>query len=245
MDSKAGLDFRTGLGVHFASRGRTEVGKKVVVTRLATRLKPRVLAPYPAGWSIIVLGIWNARVITPQWIGNGRLTAANEIELAVPMDDPLAPRVFSFEEVQLEIHFSRIMLRPLRAEDDVLQRMQVVCGRILTELSQTPVSATGVNFSFIEDQPNAAMMRLFDFPDNGRLAEQDWVIQGSTIRREVHKNDSVVNLASLLQGDGSVRFEFNFHFNTATPEAARGIVNGDLLAKKNEALNLIRHLYSI
>lgn len=210
---------------------------------MACRFKHSVVSAFISGWSIVVAGAWNTRIFTPQWIGNGRLTQMRELDLAIPMDDPSAPRIVGFDNIQLEVQFARIVVKPTRTDNPTLLKLQSTVATILTELKHTPVSAVGINFAFLDEDPSAQLTRLFDLQDNGRLAESGWVIQNSNIKRELHRDNSILNFVATLAQNGNVRFDLNYHSNVSNNTEALAAVNRDIVALKSQSEELVRQLH--
>ena len=205
--------------------------------------KAAVLAANIPGWSIVIVGAWNSRIFTPQWIGNGRLTRSETIQLEIPVDEPRAPRRFTFDDVALEVQSSRISLKVTREDDDLLRRIQKMAETLLVDLPHTPITGVGTNFSFIDSEPNATVTRVFGLADSGAVADEEWVAHTTNVRRELRKGDTVLNLILGLMNDGTVRYDLNYHSAPSRPVEALDHVRRDIVARKTEASALLRKLY--
>jgi hypothetical protein len=163
--------------------------------------------------------------------------------LAFPVDDAAAARIFSFDDISLEVQPNRIAFKPKRGEDALLLRVQNMAVKVLSELSHTPLTAIGTNFSHIDSEPNLATTKIFDLNDNGRIAETGWLVHNTTVARGLKKNETNLNFHAILQPDGQVRFDMNYHTNTATTTEGIKELQNDILVRKNEAQHLIQQVY--
>lgn len=190
-----------------------------------------------------MVGFWHLRLFTPAWVGNGRLTQSQTIQIEMPVDDPYAPRRLVFDDITLELQSTRILLRPSRPEDALLLRIQQIALRLLDDLPHTPMVAVGLNFAFFDEAPGQPLTGLFTVADAGRLADQEFVTRSTAIKRELIHNDELLNHTVNLTANGSITFDLNYHFNAAGTAAARAIVGRDIVAIKNQANQFINSTY--
>lgn len=159
------------------------------------------------------------------------------------MEDPAAPRVIKFEGITLEITSNRFQLKVSSDDDALLGRIQQAAIKVLTELPHTPLGALGVNFSFCDKEPSPKLTQLFDFSDNGRIADQNWVIYGSNLRRELLQGELLLNLALNLDKSGTIRFDLNYHHAVTSAGTAIAALRADIVALKRDSQSLIERIY--
>lgn len=201
------------------------------------------MVPKPETWTIVLRGLWNVRIFSPEWV------AANLFNTAqIDMDVAIGPGTF-------QLRFRRQNITMVALEDaitiscngatlDALVEAEAVAVRLLDLLSHTPVTAIGINFGFLEEYPSTTMLELFTLGDQDSLAEHPAEVERIDITRSIRLDRGVLNLKHSLVND-QVEISFNFHHDVATATAASAILRGRANACHQYALNLLTNAYSI
>jgi hypothetical protein len=127
-------------------------------------------------------------------------------------------------------------------KEDVIAHVEKICANLLKTLPHTPLGDFGVNFLFIDEDPEQEVFDLLESADNINA-------HGEVIAKELSaflKIDDKIMLRFLRRlADGHVVFDFNYNFNIVSKEdfAALNQKLVNRLFTKSE--NLIRDLYGI
>ncbi len=175
----------------------------------------------PSSWTIVLAGVWNRAIFAPEWVAQ-HLFHAEEVEIMLA-SSPVLPIVYQNQSVSIEVGSSRLIFRVRIQNDDCLNSAERMALTVLERLPETPINAVGINFSYIESTPNADLMDLFNFADNGGIAGNDWQIATSKITRQIKKNDDNLNCSLSFSGS-EITLDFNYHTEAADNAAARQAV---------------------
>lgn len=182
-------------------------------------------------------------IFTPEWITQ-KLTTVKEVAIEVPVGQPgLQPRL-AFEGVTLKVDPRRLVVGVDAPQDDRLVTMERVAVAALTELPHTPITGVGVNFQFLEEEPEGLLLKAFEAPDLNPLADERFEVKSSQIRRELHRDGLVTNLALNLTNEGKVLIDFNFHHG-GNLETAKTFLDKRVVGYKEQALDLLRRVYGL
>lgn len=194
------------------------------------------------GWNIVLAGLWNRAIFTPEWV-NELLFHEREVETLLSVM-PYLPIVYRNRQVAVEISDARLVFRPRRLDDSCLQAAETMAHAVLHKLPDTPLLAVGVNFAFVENNPGRALVRLFDFQDNGQIAEAEWDLQERRIVRKIFRDNETLNLTIVFDGQ-VVTIEFNYHTDTNNNQTARDAIRGRILGHRDTALRFLNQVYHL
>ena len=93
--------------------------------------------------------------------------------------------------------------------DFILRRSRLL---VMGILNVTPVSAFGMNFGYIQEDPEENVVSVFDFKDNGLLSDSIVDIQEYSLQRKVNYNEQILNF-TIKKIPPNVEFKFNYHLN--------------------------------
>jgi hypothetical protein len=196
----------------------------------------------PEGWNIVLAGIWNRAIFTPEWV-NELLFHEPEVETLLSIM-PYLPIIYRNGQVAIEVSTPRVAFRPRRLDDASIQAAETMAHAVLDKLRDTPLLAVGVNFAFVEESPRRELVRLFDFPDNPRFGEAGWNLQERRIARKMVRDNDTLNLTLVFDGQG-VTIEFNYHTDTTNNEAAREAINNRVIGLRDTAIQLLGQVYHL
>jgi hypothetical protein len=187
-------------------------------------------------WSIVVVGFWNQRIFTPQWVAND-IFQQPEVEVLVSVV-PCKPIIFRNQMVELRVESERIELIARRADDEALNQAETFACRVLEKLSITPVSAVGVNFGFVEAHPEDEVLRLLNFGDDADIAAAGWDIGLKDLRRTLRRDGLELRTAYSLS-NGTLNIDMNFHYVSGSADVALQQIRGSAIDRKKDALSLL------
>jgi hypothetical protein len=197
------------------------------------------MTPKEHSWTIVVVGHWNRMIFTPHWVGRKIFEVEHIQTLISP--NLSAPVIYRNDDVALSIRSGRVVVEVTRFADDSVQTAETMMCKVLSELSQTPVSAIGINFGFIIDEQNARLLDLFRFSDE---ADIPWNTEMKKITREFVKDDVILNLSFSL-ADQNLEIDANFHKNVKDATEALHAIRGNILARKTQLLQLLEGTYDL
>jgi len=106
--------------------------------------------------AIIILGYWNIRIFSPEWVGTTLLGQNNiNIDYGVPLAPGIPEATFKSpaDFLTLKLSNQRLVVAVSKIDDVTLTRAEEVARLTLKLLHYTPVSAFGVNFGYEEKNP--------------------------------------------------------------------------------------------
>ncbi len=190
-------------------------------------------------------GIQN--IFSPEWVLKNLLeeTVKPSVEISV------GPAMISqlrliFGDVALFPTKTRLELKPLKATDDCLKRVETIALNAIRKLPHTPLRGYGVNFGFTCSSIDSD---LFNAPDYPKLITEGLEPGERKIFRNLKiDNDCFVNLSISTDGSGDENvIEFNFHHNQQQDDMTLNIdaISNKALVYKNRALGIMENVYGV
>ena len=193
-------------------------------------------------FTIVIAGNWNKYILTPEWVSKNLFDAA-ELKVEIPISMNLPPR-FADKEIRFIPSNNSVILVPLILTDDVLNKAEVMAVKLIEKLPYTPIGAFGINFGFIEDNPEAPLCALFNTSDQEPLSTFGCDIKSCIISRKLEFEGKTINLTITNDESSNISFDFNFHYEIANSEDAIRLLGNEFLADKAHALNIMRTVYN-
>jgi hypothetical protein len=208
------------------------------------------MIPIFDNWTVVIAGQWNPAMINAEWIGRTLLqrppgTTNIRMEIILDQLNGNIQRRFFTSDLVIKPDLANLTFGVKRNEDQNLNLVSQVASRVLTELNYTPITGIGINFGFKEDNPPAALASIFDIEDRTQIADLGMQVRATDLRRafDIGNNNSL-NLTQEFQ-NGSVSFQFNFHHNINTIQAATALLNAGIVRFRDQALEFLRQCYDI
>lgn len=192
--------------------------------------------------TIVVTGAWNPKIFSPQWIskhlfGYDEGVNVNIEQIVVATDNQQPTTITYIDHVGLRASESRVELFMDQLEADNFTLLERVAKNTISILQHTPLGALGVNFNFIEEEPEDDLIDKLKSPDG---LERKFAIKAqsfkATIGLEEHQD---LNLSREIS-DGLVKINFNYHFSPLRLDIADGILDdcvSNSLVKTREYLD--------
>lgn len=194
------------------------------------------------GWNIVLAGLWNRAIFTPQWV-NDLLFHESEVETLLSVM-PYLPIIYRNKHVAIEVSTPKLVFRPRKLDDATIEMAATMAHGVLNKLQDTPLLAVGVNFGFVEESPRKDLLRLFSFPDDPRLAESVGEVHERSVIRRIRQGDATLNLTMTFDGQ-AVKIEFNYHTDTTNNDKAREAIQGKVLGLRDASLRLLTETYHL
>jgi hypothetical protein len=200
------------------------------------------MTPKPEGWNIVLAGIWNRSIFSPDWVGR-LLFHDREVETLISVM-PVLPIIYRNREVAFEVASSRLVLKPRELNDECIQAAETMAFTVLDTLKDTPLLGVGINFAFTEPNPRRDLVELFELVDDQTFADDDWRVQERRIVRTLERGADTLILTLIFDGQ-DLTIEFNFHSGSTENEASRLAVTNRVIRLRDAALHLLDQSYHL
>jgi len=202
------------------------------------------MIPKTEQWSIVVLGLWNARIFSPEWVAcNLFVTPPKEMKLEAEFSGSMSLRLKA-GPVQLTADNNRLVVTALEPSDEALRLCEDMVLRAIELLPHTPIQGAGVNFGFSEIHANDRLLSLFKLPDIGWLSTNNYSLQGTTIGR-VLKLDATVLTIRISQLADEVGLHLNYHRDARSGDAVKSFLSGQVVALKDRSYEVLKTVYEL
>jgi len=175
--------------------------------------------------SIVVIGGWNTKILTPPWLGN-YIFNKDQLDMYFPMTPGHPIKITDNNTFSLDVSDSKIKLNPIEINDTSLEQLSFSMRQILSQLPHTPVDAIGINFGF-EIEKDEYKSDIFDsIKDFSKKCVKDVDREIEVVAQIVNNlNDQYQNRILTItishNYDTKDRIDFNFHKNTRGTEEAK------------------------
>ena len=202
-----------------------------------------IMEPKKESYTIVIRGFWNRMIFSPQWVMN-EIFHKQEVEKLVPIL-PIAPLVYRDGELVLQVAEQQIVVQCRKLNNDCLKKKKKMACEVLGTLPKTPVSAIGVNFGFIETNPNDEILKLYNFTDDVEIASLNWDIGTKKIIRKLTREDLALNLTITHETPSTILFDANFHFPVDSADDAAQKIKDRTVEMHDSLIRLIENVYSL
>lgn len=168
-------------------------------------------------YSVVLVGKWNKYILSPEWSA-GNIFNVERLQVEFGINVGLPSR-YSANNIRMVPTDDAVVFSALAYDDDTLALLEELPVSLLQKLKFTPIVACGINFGFSENIEDTDVSELFNFSDNSKLIEMGCVIDSNSISRSLMFGDKQLNL-NISQLDSKVNFEFNFHYDVKSVDAA-------------------------
>lgn len=188
-----------------------------------------------------MVGAWNPRIFTADWLSNNVFRVAN-VGVEVPTN-PGFPYRFTANNVQIVPSASRVVFTPSLFDDATLNEMERQAIALLEALPHTPLAGVGTNFGFIEPEPNPDLLHHFDLSDTGEIAVAGYAVTATVINRTLSWDGGSMNFTLSLQNN-RVLADFNLHRAVANCTQAAASLLGSIVQDANRARTFLQQAYA-
>ena len=146
--------------------------------------------------------------------------------------------------IAISISDSRVVFNMRKFSDECVKIAENMACNVLKELFHTPISGVGVNFGFMEDDPEEGVLQLFKYPDDKSIGSSMWQVENKKLSRKLKKDNTILNL-TFLKGDGVLEINASFHADVKSASEAVSVIKNKTLEMKASLLDLLKSVYSL
>ena len=207
------------------------------------------LIPVIDKWSIVITGLWNPYIFSPEWIVKNLLETEPEVEpqFEVSVGPGVASRVrIVFPGVMVVVPTrERIQFQPISPSDSFLTMLEKVAAKTLEALPHTPTNGYGINFGYKSISNNS--IDLFDAADYSRLDQQGLTPTRRQIVRQLRCNDHcVLNLTMTYYSEKKEKeIMCNFHHEAKAGHIEPSALDQKALEYKRISEEVLANVYGL
>jgi len=174
-------------------------------------------------WTIVLLGQWNARLLSPDWVSQKLFLEPNiQVEIVIINGEPIIR--YSTDKITLQPSDNRVVLGLKDNSNVCLDKMEQAAKLLLGMLPQTPLAGIGINFGFqVRSTPEyapIALPTLFKLLDLENLTSYGCNISQTDIQRTLNLHDVIMNFRCSMLPDSIIEMHLNFHNDVISAETA-------------------------
>ncbi|GAB6059736.1 hypothetical protein [Desulfonatronum parangueonense] len=197
------------------------------------------------GLSTVVVGAWNSRIFNPNWLTE-HLTKSVEITVEMPFGNPTLPPRMRFDGIKLIVTHNKLVTQPDDSLDESIKKSQQIAMKSVQILGHTPITATGFNYQFIEEDINDKLAGFFNLNDIDDLSDNQALIIATEIKRGFLFNDKEIYLTFQNDSSGKIIIHVNVHKDVkGSHEALEFLSSHDPIILKDEILSLLDNVYNL
>jgi hypothetical protein len=192
--------------------------------------------------SLVVVGKWNIHILSPDWIAHNVLNV-EEVNLQFAVNAPELLMRIEHNNVLIQTFPDRLMVMPQKRNLETWRAAEEIVRKITDILQYTPVSAFGVNFNFIEDEPSADLISRIAVVDSDKFSDLEMDLAGTAIKRTFSFPDSRLNFSLTHNNETDFRFSFNFHYEVTQASKVAETVVGKFSEKQKIVETIMSQIY--
>ncbi len=164
-------------------------------------------------WNVVVIGRWNRAIYTPQGIVTRLFEQPPGIEFPVEVPaDSIGPYKVFFDDLAIVVDWSRFMVSPLSSDYTNLRRAMDIAVRAMSDLPETPLSASGFNIRYRCEAGCPGPSTLDDALNqewDSRLSAESYHVSLKALTRGFEWRHGRI-LLSCSEEDGGILLHVNF-----------------------------------
>jgi hypothetical protein len=194
--------------------------------------------------TFVVTGTLNPAILQPGWIARYMLEVpeGQQVDALMPLTGGRVPPPIYFGGFGVAVRADRVDFFTNALDDKSVARCEAACHRFVEILRHTPFGALGVNFRFVEKDPDQAILDQLQTKDavnqHLKIKRQRFVTVGE-IATDIDLNFSREPTAT------QVVFDFNYHHRSITPDNARTLVEGAVKRFLERSTALLKSVYGL
>ncbi|MBB2960726.1 hypothetical protein [Methylobacterium sp. R2-1] len=202
------------------------------------------MKPLLSNWTIVLAGRWNMEILNPEWVTE-KIFGKENAEIDLVLNGMQANIRYRFDNLSFVPQPNNVIFSVNDTEDASLQSIEDAACKLLQALPITPITALGINFTYIEDETPLTIAKLFNISDSSKLADYGLAIKKTRIRREIDFADRQLNLIiSQLEGTAS-RIALNYHVPTNDTAVALEALRGHTVGLRHRSEDLLSTIYDL
>ncbi len=192
--------------------------------------------------TLVLAGAWNPAIFSVQWMAKHILgkKEGDLLNVAHVVDAAAGVSSFYFENIGINASIDRVNL--YCNEWSSAAQLEDMAKKILELLPHTPVVGLGVNFCFVEEQPDTSIIDNFQTRES---LNQIRKIMGQKIVTSMEIGPGVTLNLDRQYANDSATFNFNYHHAVANAAAAVEAVEGAIPRCFEDALKIMDDVYGL
>jgi hypothetical protein len=162
------------------------------------------------GFSVVLAGVWNAAIFSPDWVSNGRLTVSDNLGFELNVENLALPPRLTFDGIRLHVLPTRLELTTTDLTEELLEKLTATAVKVLRELPHTPLQGVGVNARYKVPEPEPSLLELFSLRDQNPISDLGAVLETTTIARRLEFEGLELNVTLRRRLTEPVRIDSNF-----------------------------------
>lgn len=202
------------------------------------------MKPLLRNWTIVLAGRWNMEILNPEWVTE-KIFGKENVDIDLVLNGMQANIRYRFENLAFVPQPNNVIFSVNDTEDASLQAIEDAACKLLQALPITPITALGINFTFIEEDTPLSLAKIFNVSDSSKLADHGLKVQKTRLRREIEFDDRQLNLIiSQLEGT-KTRIALNFHLPTNETEVALRGLAGKVVGLRHAGEDILAAVYGL
>lgn len=196
--------------------------------------------------TLVFLGAWNPAIFQPPWIAKylhekpeGERVEGSEVTVLSPSGPK---RIFFIDDIGLSALSDRIEIFLNADNDDARGRAESVAIRLLSVLPHTPLGGFGVNYHYIEPDPEAELLDKFVTAE--KINEHYKILNRNFSSALEMPNGVVLNLSRHVS-DTEVVLDFNYHYQRIDRSAVEAAIQGIIKKHLDSSLETLEKLFDL
>ncbi len=186
---------------------------------------------------LVIVGGWNPSIIlNPEWLNRYLFPEKQEFSLEIPVFMGF-PQI-STETIRISLKGSKLCISPLKEVDLLLDFIEELGIKLADFLPHTPVTAMGVNFSFVEDESDDPITS--DSRERRAIEQSMGTIEEEQHRYSLKHETATMNLVIRKPSKVGRIYDFNFHYSLESLIGLKQILTeNSILEYKNKATAIL------
>lgn len=203
------------------------------------------MIPKIDNWTVVIPGSWNVRIFSPEWMVKNLFENNEQIQIELNFESGIIKIRFSTDNLVLIPANDRFIIGAKNISDETLQKAEKVAQKLLDTLSHTPILGFGVNFGFIEQNPSAELISLFQLNDLLKISNLGAIVKSAEMTRKLIINEEIINIRHTLDEESNFGIHLNFHYDFKSTELAHDKLLNLIVPCRGIAYNLLREIYNL
>ena len=182
-------------------------------------------------------------IFRPAWV-NQEVFGVKETNVLVPLN-PLLPLIYRNNGISLQVGEGKVIFVAHEPNPPCLEQMEGLACKLIEILPRTPLSGVGVNFGFIEKDPEEKLLELFNLADDVGIRTAGWTSEKKRLFRKLVNENRTLNLGLVYKNSGEIFVEANFHFNVETSEDAVVFLRNNTVKMYDSLIRLLQEVYNL
>ncbi|MCJ2136062.1 hypothetical protein MKK69_18745 [Methylobacterium sp. J-026] len=202
------------------------------------------MKPLLSNWTIVLAGRWNMEILNPEWVTNS-IFGREKVDIDLVLQGMQANIRYRFDNLVFVPRPHNVVFSVNDTKDSSLLAIEEAAGRLLEALPVTPITALGINFTYIEENPTTELLTVFNIDDASRIADYGMKIRSARVRRELDFEDRQLNMMVSQIEDGSVRIALNYHLAVDETQVALSALAGRLVHYRQHGEAFLSAIYGL